>query len=295
MISGIICLDKPEGMTSFSAVRTVSRIIGEKKAGHSGTLDPMATGVLPVFLGGATRFIELLPDHDKRYTAVVRPGVTTDTLDITGKILSEKKPSFTKEELLSVLERFKGKQLQTPPMYSAISKNGVRLYDLARQGIEVEREKREVEIYSLGLLSFNEETLEFTIDVSCSKGTYIRSLAADIGEILGCGACLASLRRTLACSFKIEETATPEALEKSENPESFIIPIWEALKDLPKITVSPAQANRFGNGGELDLKRVRIEPKKGYYRVFSPEGKFLGVGEIDSEMTELKVKRVYVG
>lgn len=295
MLSGIICLDKPQDITSFSAVRAVRRITGEKKVGHAGTLDPMATGVLPVFMGAATRFIELLPDHGKSYRAGVRPGITTDTLDITGTVTGGSAPSFTKEELLAVLESFKGKQLQLPPMYSAISKNGVRLYDLARQGIEVEREKREIEIASLELVSFDAQTHEFIIDVKCSKGTYIRSLASDIGEKLGCGAALYSLRRTSACGFDISSAVTVCELENSENPERYIIPLWQAFEEYPEIYVSPAQAKRFSNGGALSLQRLKGETREGRYRVFSPEKAFLGIGEIIAGSDEMSVKRVYTG
>lgn len=295
MLSGIICLDKPQGITSFSAVRAVRRITGEKKVGHAGTLDPMATGVLPVFLGAATRFIELLPDHGKSYRAGVRPGITTDTLDITGTVTGGSAPSFTKEELSEVLGSFKGKQLQLPPMYSAISKNGVRLYDLARQGIEIDREKREIEISSLELIDFDPETHEFIIDVKCSKGTYIRSLASDIGEALGCGAALCSLCRTSACGFDISSAVTLEELEKSDNPEKYIIPLWQAFGEYPAIYVSPAQARRFANGGALSLERLKIKRETGYYRVFSPEKAFLGIGEISHDSDELAVKRVYTG
>lgn len=295
MLSGIICLDKPQDITSFSAVRAVRRITGEKKVGHAGTLDPMATGVLPVFMGAATRFIELLPDHGKSYRAGVRPGITTDTLDITGTVTGGSAPSFTKEELLAVLESFKGKQLQLPPMYSAISKNGVRLYDLARQGIEVEREKREIEITSLELVSFDAQTYEFIIDVKCSKGTYIRSLASDIGEKLGCGAALYSLRRTSACGFDISCAVTVGELENSENPERYIIPLWQAFEEYPEIYVSPAQAKRFSNGGALSLQRLKGENAEGCYRVFSPEKAFLGIGEITADSDEMAVKRVYTG
>ncbi len=295
MLSGIICLDKPEKITSFSAVRAVRRITGEKKVGHAGTLDPMATGVLPVFMGAATRFIELLPDHGKSYRAGVRPGVTTDTLDITGTVTGGSSPDFTKEELSAVLDSFKGKQLQLPPMYSAISKNGVRLYDLARQGIEVEREKREIEINSLELTDFNPETREFIIDVKCSKGTYIRSLASDIGEKLRCGAALYSLRRTSACGFDISSAVTLEELEKSNDPEKYIIPLWQAFGEYPPIYVSPAQAKRFANGGALSLERLKIKGETGYYRVFSHEKAFIGIGEIYANSDELAVKRVYTG
>ena len=174
-MTGIICVDKQENMTSFSAVARARRITGEKKAGHAGTLDPMATGVLPVLFGGATRFMEFLPVQDKGYRAHIRLGLTTDTLDTTGTVLTRSEPHVTREQLEQALCGFRGAILQVPPMYSALSKNGVRLYELARRGEEVERPARPVTVYRLELMAFDEQAQEFEIDVFCSKGTYIRS------------------------------------------------------------------------------------------------------------------------
>lgn len=294
ILTGVICLDKPEGMTSFSAVAAVRRITGEKKAGHCGTLDPMATGVLPVFLGGATRFIELLPSHDKGYRARVKCGISTDTLDITGAVLEEKKPDFTRAELTEVLSSFRGEQLQLPPMYSALKQGGVRLYELARRGIEVEREKRPVNIYSLILREFSEESFEFVIDVRCSKGTYIRSLAADIGEKLGCGAALSELRRTFAVGVDEKNCITPEKLRECPDPSARLLGVDALLREYPAAFVSPAQARRFSNGGALDLARLKAAGEAGLYRVYSPENEFLGVGEIAAGGEEMKVRRVMV-
>lgn len=297
-MDGFICLDKGEGMTSFFAVRKMRSIIGEKKAGHGGTLDPMATGVLPVAFGGATRFLELFPTHDKGYEAEIKLGVTTDTLDITGKVQSEKKSCVTERELLSVLSEFKGRIKQIPPMYSAIQKDGKRLYELARQGIEIEREKREIEIYSLELLSFDEENQVFSVSVECSAGTYIRSLSSDIGEALGCGAVMTKLRRTKALGFSLSDCVTLEELEekmKSGDIASVLHRVEDAL-DYEKLTVSEAQAKRFRNGGELETVRLKQNTEKNtYYRVFSQSGEFMGIGESDEENKNLFVKRVYVG
>ena len=187
-MTGFICIDKPENMTSFTAANLVKRITGSKKAGHTGTLDPMATGVLTVALSGATRFIELIPDHEKSYTARILLGVTTDTLDITGTVTGSFPVSVTPCEAKEAALSFYGEQLQTPPMYSAVSKDGVRLYDLARQGKEIEREKRKINITEIRAYDFSDN--EFSLDVTCSAGTYIRSLADDIGKKLGCGAVL---------------------------------------------------------------------------------------------------------
>ena len=294
-MTGIICLDKPRDMTSFMAVKRASRIIGVKKAGHTGTLDPMATGVLVIMLGHSTRFIELLPEHKKSYTARVKLGITTDTLDITGEVLSENPVNVTKEQLLSVAENFKGEILQTPPMYSALKKDGERLYDLARKGIEIEREQRQITIEKLEIYDF--DGTEFSMDVTCSAGTYIRSLCDDIGKTLGCGAVMTDLRRTNANGFSIENAVTLEELEKlvSENKtESVITSVETALISYPEITVTTPQANRFHNGGALDYARLHGDYPAGIYRVYSPERKLLGLGEIKEDKTDLTVRRVLI-
>ncbi|MBQ3522898.1 MAG: tRNA pseudouridine(55) synthase TruB [Clostridia bacterium] len=294
-MTGIICLDKPRDMTSFMAVKKASRLLGVKKAGHTGTLDPMATGVLVVMLGYSTRFIELLPEHKKSYTARVKLGITTDTLDITGKILSESPVNVTKEQLLSVAEDFKGEILQTPPMYSALKKDGERLYDLARKGIEIEREQRKITIEKLEIYDFN--GIEFSMDVTCSAGTYIRSLCDDIGAKLGCGAVMTELRRTSANGFSIENAVTLEELEQfvSENrTDEVITSVETALMSYPEITVTNPQANRFHNGGALDYARLHGDYPVGIYRVYSPQRKLLGLGEIKEEKSDLSVRRVLI-
>ena len=294
-MTGIICLDKPCEMTSFMAVKRASRILGVKKAGHTGTLDPMATGVLVIMLGHCTRFIELLPEHKKSYTARVKLGLTTDTLDITGEVLSESKVDVTLPQLLSVAENFKGDILQTPPMYSALKKDGERLYDLARKGIEIEREQREITIHKLEIYDF--QGTEFSMDVTCSAGTYIRSLCDDIGRELGCGAVMTELRRTEANGFSIEKSVTLEELEKlvsENNAESIITSVETALMSYPEIKVSKPQANRFSNGGELGYERLHGDFPIGIYRVYSPEKEFLGLGEIITEKGDLTVRRVLV-
>lgn len=296
-MTGFIVLDKPKNITSFGAVARVRRITGEKKAGHTGTLDPMATGVLPVMLGGATRFAELLPCHDKGYRAEVRLGITTDTRDITGNVLTENKSSVTAEDLQTVLKRFTGTTEQTPPMFSALSKDGVRLYELARKGIEVEREKRQINIYSLELIDFDEKNQTFTLDVFCSAGTYVRSLAADIGEALGCGAVLAALHRTRANGFRQEESISLERLEELVRTDCLyehLIPVEKVLVGYPAVFVTPAQAIRFKNGGALDRERIKVPDSYGFFRVYSPDNTFLGVGELREDAEEMTVKRVYL-
>lgn len=288
-MNGFVILDKGEGVTSFKAAACLRRIYGVKKTGHTGTLDPMATGVLPVALGKATRFIDFIPESDKGYRAKLKLGIVTDTLDITGTVLSERKVNVTEEEFLSVLDFFRGDILQLPPMYSAIQKDGVRLYELARRGIEVEREKRAVTIKKIEYLGFSDG--EFRIDVICSKGTYIRSLISDIGEKLGTGAVMTSLRRTLANGFTLSDAKTEKELETLR--EKALLGIDFPFMCYPSVIVSSNQARRFLNGGELSADRLHTEVKPSLYRVYSPENVFLGLGEVkQDDITTLWAKRV---
>ena len=295
-MNGFVYVDKPEGITSFVAVAKIRRIFGIKKAGHTGTLDPMATGVLPIALGHATRFIELIPSHDKAYRAKFILGKTTDTLDITGKVTGEYNVTSAKEDVENILSDFRGEIEQIPPMYSAIKKDGVRLYDLARQGIEIERESRKVTIYSLNLLSYCEDTAEYEIECECSSGTYIRTLIGDIGDKLGCGATMTSLRRTKANGISIDRCYTFEELEKLKdegNVENALGSV-DSLIVYDKIKVTAPQAKRFSNGGSLECERFGGKKEPGFYNVYDPEGEYLGVGEIDESRAELSVRRVYV-
>lgn len=296
-MTGIICLDKQEHMTSFFAVARTRRITGEKKAGHAGTLDPMATGILPVLLGGATRFMEFLPVHDKGYRARIQLGMTTDTLDTTGTVLTRSGVRVSKAQVEQALGAFRGDILQVPPMYSALSKNGVRLYELARRGEEVERQARPVTIYRLELTEFDGQTQECTLNVLCSKGTYIRSLADDLGRMLGCGAVMSGLRRTYAAGFSLEDCVTLDALSELAQQGKLsqcMIPLERALAAYPSLSVTQAQAVRFANGGALDADRLRFAEKRdGLFRVYSPDERFLGLGELLPGERELKVRRVF--
>ncbi len=290
-MTGIIPLKKGENITSFFAVNKVRRIIGEKKCGHTGTLDPNATGVLPIAVGGATRFIELLPTHKKAYKATFKTGFCTDTLDIWGTVTE----TFSKEvsfgEIENTTSKFKGEITQLPPMYSAIKRDGVRLYELARQGIEVERTPRKCQIYELSVSEA--ENGEYSLYCECSAGTYIRTLINDIGEKLGCGATMTSLSRTFACGVEISECFTLEELaelkEKGEIEKAFI-PLEKLLLEYPEIQVTENQAKRFSNGGSLMRERLRNLGENGIYRVYG-NGEFLGLGELTD--TDLLVKRVY--
>lgn len=295
-MNGFVFLNKGEGMTSFFAASRLRRIFGIKKIGHTGTLDPMAMGVLPVAVGGATRFIELIPNHDKAYRAKFILGKTTDTLDITGKVTGEYEVTATKSDVEAVLGSFRGEIEQVPPMFSAIKKDGVRLYDLARQGIEIERESRKVTIYSLELLSYDENTAEYEIECECSNGTYIRTLIADIGEALGCGATMTALCRTKANGVTLDRCFTIEELEelKAQGNLDKALTEVDSFISYDKIKVSAAQAKRFSNGGELDTNRFGGKKTPGLYCVYSPENEFLGIGEIDGEAAVLSVRRVYV-
>ena len=272
-------LDKAQGVSSFQAASSLRKIYNEKKTGHTGTLDPMATGVLPVALGKATRFIDFLPDADKAYVARLRFGITTDTLDITGKVLTQNETSVSASQVEAALGAFRGDILQVPPMYSAISVHGQRLYQLARKGVEIEREARPIRIDALELTDVIGD--EFEITVRCSKGTYIRSLIADLGEAMGCGAVMTALRRTAANGFLIENAVSLEALR--EDPMAALLPLEHPFLSLPQITVTEKQAVRFLNGGALSAERVKDLASPGRYRVYGPGGAFLGLGEYRPE------------
>lgn len=296
-MTGFIFLDKPEGLTSFVAANRVKRILKISKTGHTGTLDPMATGVLPVMLGGATRFSQYLPTHDKAYRAKILLGTVTDTLDITGTILAKNPVNVNIRKLDEVINGFVGPISQLPPMYSAVSKGGVRLYKLARQGIEIEREARNVVIHYIKLLDVPDENNEFEIEVSCSAGTYIRSLAADIGSELGCGATITALRRIDANGITIDRTVTLEKIQQFTGEgriDELVTPCDEMLLCYPALSVSEKQATRFENGGELDLKRIKGEKANGICRVYSPEKKFLGLGRCSLDEGTLYVEKKLV-
>lgn len=291
-MQGLLLLDKPSGTTSFGAVAQVRRISGEKRAGHTGTLDPMATGVLPIFFGRATALAGLMLDADKRYTATVKLGVTTDTNDITGRVLSQSPVSVTGEEIGEALKKFTGRIMQRPPEYSALKKDGVRLYKLAREGKNAEIPEREVTVYEINRLSGMNGDNEFIIDTSVSKGTYIRALARDIGEYLGCGAVLSSLRRTFTGGFSIEDCVKLERID-SENIEGFIQSEEKAVEYLKAVEVTEKQAKRFCNGGQLSFERLKNADfaENELVRV-KFENCFLGIGRADFEKEELAVKCV---
>ncbi len=290
-MQGLILIDKPQGITSFTAVRKIKKLAGEKRVGHTGTLDPLATGVLPIFIGRATVLSSFLSDADKTYVAMVKLGVKTDTYDITGEVLEECTVKASEAEIDEVLETFKGEQLQTPPMFSAIKKDGVRLYSLARQGKAVEIEPRKITIYSISRIS-EIENGSFQMRVHCSKGTYIRSLCSDIGEKLSCGAVMEALRREDAHGFNVSECVPLDNLTE-ENIKSFVLSEETAVLDLRQITVTEKQAVRFTNGGELDIERLKInDPKENEHFRVKFNDLLLGIGFFSKEKNSICISNV---
>ncbi len=291
MTKGLLLLNKPKGITSFSAVSKIKWLLGEKRVGHTGTLDPMATGVLPIFTGRATALSSYLLDADKRYTATIKFGIVTDTGDITGNVTEENAVNITEADIDRAIAQFTGEITQVPPMYSAIKRNGVPLYKLAREGKTVEIEPRQVIIYAINKISKFENN-SIVLDILCSKGTYIRSLAMDIGSALGTGATLTDLCRTATSGFEIEDCIDLDKLTK-DNIASYIMPEERAVENLRYITVSEKQGARFLNGGQLSLERVHGEftSDKEILRV-KYSGEFLGLGEVDLASQQINVKCV---
>ena len=299
-MNGVILIDKPMDFTSFDVIAVMRRISGQRKLGHTGTLDPNATGVLPVLLGCATKAQDLIVNHDKTYIADFRLGMTTDTLDIWGKVLTDNETDVTRDEILEVLPKFRGEIFQIPPMFSAVQKNGQRLYDLARQGIEIERESRKVTVYKLELLEFDESTQSGKLEIACSKGTYVRTIIDDIGRELKTGAVMTRLRRTVACGYDISECITLEKAKQlaEENVlESYVKSVESLFESYGYCAVSEAQARRFSNGGALDIDRTYLKTivvKDGdIFRVKDRENKFLGLGKVDLESRLLKIYKLF--
>lgn len=280
-MQGLLLIDKPKGITSFNAVAVIRRIYGEKRVGHTGTLDPMATGVLPIFVGRPTVLSQYLLKADKEYFAKVRLGITTDTLDITGNVLKTSDVNVTFDMLNNVAKEFVGNIEQIPPMYSAIKQDGKKLCDLARNGKEVARKSRTVNIKKLEISDF--DGTEFCMKVLCSKGTYIRTLADDIGKKLNTGAAICELRRTATAGFTIDE-CTPLDLINENNACSILKNEECAVLNYPAIYITEKQAFRFTNGGALSLERLKISDDFISGQIFRVkfEDKFLGLGKIDT-------------
>ena len=270
MANGILIVDKPAGWTSQDVVAKLRGVFHEKRVGHGGTLDPMATGVLPVFFGRATRGVEFFEHADKTYLAALRLGVVTDTQDVTGTVLQEREVNVTRQEILDILPRFLGVQEQIPPMYSAIKIGGKKLYELARAGKEVERKPRRIEVFSLELCGREEN--DVLLRVHCSKGTYVRTLCHDLGEALGCGGCMASLRREQAGSYTLKDAVSLDALIKSEAPQAFLKPVDTLFSKLPKAQLVAWQEKKCRNGAAFSADLA-----DGNWRLYGQNGEFLAL------------------
>ena len=281
-MNGIVIIDKPQGWTSQDVTARLRRVFNTKRIGHGGTLDPMATGVLPVFVGRATRGVEFFEHAEKAYETVLRLGITTDTEDITGTVLTQADVSLTQARLEQVLQQFRGEIMQVPPMYSALKVNGQKLCDLARKGKEVERKPRPITIHELILLGMEDDGIR--LRVRCSKGTYIRTLCKDIGQALGCGGCMAELRRVAAGEYTAQEAVPLQELLETENPEQYLRPVDSMFRNYPQVTLSEKQETRCRNGNSFSVQMA-----DGTYRAYSREGEFLMLAKVeDGVMSTIK-------
>ncbi len=281
-MNGIVIIDKPQEWTSQDVTARLRRVFATRRIGHGGTLDPMATGVLPVFVGRATRGVEFFEHAEKAYEATLRLGRTTDTEDVFGTVLTEQEVHISEEEFLGILPKFRGKIQQIPPMYSALKVNGQKLCDLARKGREIQRQPREIEIFQLDCLAFDGNTARLL--VRCSKGTYIRTLCKDIGEALGCGGCMEALRRVQAGEYTIEEAVPLELLLDCEAPEKHLRPVDSMFRSHPAVTLTANQEKRCRNGNAFS-----IQLSDGTYRAYSQNGEFLMLAQVsDGVMSTIK-------
>ena len=279
-MNGIVNIYKPPGITSHGAVNKVRKILGLKKVGHTGTLDPDAEGVLPICIGKGTKLAGILTDADKAYRAVIRLGITTDTQDLSGEVLSRCEPVVSEEFFRKIVSGFIGEIMQTPPMYSALKVNGKKLCDLARQGIEIERTAREITIFSIEVSNFNGVTA--TLDVSCSKGTYIRTLCHDIGQKLGCGAAMQSLIRTKSGKFDIKDSVSFEEFEIS--PQKYIVSPDKMFDNFPEYIATNDETVKIKNGIRINTKLTNGQT----YRVYSDKGEFLALSFSDNNKLIMK-------
>ena len=272
MANGILIVDKPQDWTSQDVVSKLRGVFHERRIGHGGTLDPMATGVLPVFIGRATRGVEFFEHADKVYCAQLKLGVITDTQDSSGNVLEEKPVQVSAEDMDKVLAQFRGEISQIPPMYSAIKIGGKKLYELARAGKEVERKPRRITIFSLEAKALSDT--EWELLVHCSKGTYVRTLCHDIGQALGCGACMTALRRVKAGEYDLAQSTPLEKILACEDPEALLLPTDSLFASYPALTLSPAQEKCCRNGASLTFCG------EGTYRVYGQDGSFLALSEV---------------
>ena len=273
-MNGIVIVDKPQEWNSQDVTARLRRVFQTRRIGHGGTLDPMATGVLPVFVGRATRGVEFFEHAEKTYEATLRLGLLTDTEDVFGNTLEQREVHISETEFSAVLQQFRGKIMQVPPMYSALKINGQKLCDLARKGREVERQPREIEIFELECLEFTGQTAR--LRVRCSKGTYIRTLCKDIGMALGCGGCMEALRRVTAGAYTIEEAVPLAELLETEEPEKYLRHVDTMFAKYPAVTLSDKQEKRVRNGNSFS---TALEP--GTYRSYSADGEFLALSRVE--------------
>ena len=294
-IHGVFLLDKPQGMSSNDIMQKVKRIFQANKAGHTGALDPLATGMLPICLGEATKFSQFLLDADKRYLVTAKLGERTDTSDAEGQIVETRDVNVETSEILTALEQFRGDILQVPTMFSALKHNGKPLYEYARQGITVEREARPITIFKLNFIEYNAPYL--TLEVHCSKGTYIRTLVDDLGEALGCGAHVTMLRRTAVADYPTEKMLDWNTLQALAEPQdlslldALLLPIDTAVAKLPALTLNESQTQSIGFGQRI--KFDNLNRLQGQVRLFSHENRFLGVAVID-ENNVIRPQRLVV-
>jgi len=292
-MNGILCVNKPQDFTSFDVVAKLRGILQMKRLGHGGTLDPMATGVLPVFVGNATKACDIMPDNTKSYRGGFRLGAVSDTQDVWGNVTERSDMAVDRGDILAVLPGFTGRIMQLPPMYSAVQVNGRRLYGLARQGIEVERTPREAEVSSLVLEGYDSASREGVLSITCGKGTYIRTIINDIGERLGCGGIMTSLVRTSACGFDLSECYTFEQIQQARDEGrlgELILPADRVFSALPAIRLGEAQTRMYRSGVKLDLSRLRdVRPDCESYRVYGFDGAFIGTAAADRENGVLRV------
>lgn len=292
-MNGILCVNKPQDFTSFDVVAKLRGILQIKRLGHGGTLDPMATGVLPVFVGNATKACDIMPDNTKSYRAGFRLGAVSDTQDVWGEVQERSDMTVSRDDIEAVIPDFTGKIMQLPPMYSAVQVNGQRLYDLARQGIEVERQAREIEVDSLVLESYDSASREGVMSIACGKGTYIRTIISDIGDRLGCGGIMTSLVRTSSGGFTLDDCHSFEEIQLARDEgrlEKLILPIERVFEKLPKLRLGEAQTRMYRNGVKLDISRLRsIKEGVTEYGVYGFDGGFIGTAFADFETGELRV------
>jgi len=289
---GILLLDKPEDLTSHSAVSRVRRLFSTREVGHTGTLDPMATGLLVVLVGRAVKASEYFVDGDKRYRAKMRLGLTSDTQDIWGELTDTGAKIPTESGVLACAERFVGDIMQIPPMYSALKRDGQKLVDLARSGVTVEREPRAVRVHSMTAEKLSEN--EYSLDVCCSKGTYIRTLCADIGEKLGCGAVMSELRRTEACNFSLDDAVTLDALEKLSEDERYarLIPVERAFSHYSSVKLPDFYATLAKSGNEIYLRKIGESLDVGARVLLFDKNGFFAFGEVRAFAEGLAIKPI---